>query len=165
MEEDKENLTEKSENTEDIIEKEDQEMIEKNSGEQDNVKIKSKKIKILIIVATIIICFLILFSVIFALININNDKILSGITIMGVDASNMTQEEITKKIEDVVESKIVEDITLKYEDYETTINGKQFNVKYDVEKAVNEAYNIGRDGNIIKNNYQILLTRHFQKKY
>lgn len=126
-------------------------------------KIEKKKTKLPIIITTILICFLIIFSVIFALININNDKILSGISIMGIEVSGLKPEEAIKKLEEITQNKETEDMTLKHENYETTINGKQFSIKYDIKKAVNEAYNIGKDGNIITNNYEILFTQLFKK--
>ena len=129
----------------------------------DNIQEKKKKTINLVIITTILICALIIFSVIFALININNDKILSGITIVGIDVSKLTQEEAMKKIEELVQEKEMRDITLKYDDYETTINGKQFSIKFDIEKAVSEAYNIGKEGNIVVNNYNILWTQLFKK--
>lgn len=126
-------------------------------------KRKKRKLTIPIIIITSLICLIIGFSVIFALININNDKILSGVTIMGIDVSELTQEEAGKKIEELVQIKENEDIILKHEDYETTMNGKQFSIKYDVENAVNEAYNVGKGGNILVNNYNILWTLLFKK--
>ena len=131
---------------------------------EENKEVKKKKKSVIpIIVTTVLICFLIIVSVIFALINVNNDKILSGITIMGIDVSELSQEEATKKLEETISEKEASDITLKYNDYETNINAKQFNTKFDVEKAVNEAYNIGKDSNIIVNNYKILFTQIFKK--
>lgn len=136
---------------------------EKESKDFQVVKVKKKKTILPVIITTILICALIIFSVIFALININNDKILSGITIMGIDVSKLTQEEAMKKIEELVQEKETQDITLKYDDYETTINGKQFSIKFDIEKAVSEAYNIGKEGNIVVNNYNILWTQLFKR--
>ena len=52
-------------------------------------------------------------------------------------------------------------MSLKYGEYETTINGSQINAKYDIENVVNQAYNIGRDGNIVINNYKILWSKLF----
>jgi len=127
------------------------------------VETKKKKMLIPIIIVTTLICFLIIFSVIFALINVNNQKILSGITIMGIDVSGLKQEEAIQKLQEITQNKETSDITLKQKEYETTINGKQFSVKFDIEKAVNEAYNIGKDGNIIVNNYNILFTQIFKK--
>ena len=82
---------------------------------------------------------------------------------MNVDVSKLSKEDALKKINEIVASKETEDITLKYGDYETVINGKQFSIKFDTEKAINEAYNVGKDGNIIVNNYNILLTQILKK--
>lgn len=153
------NKTEKQEETQE----ERKDINQESKKEKQVIKTKRKKTIIPIITMTAVICVLIIFSVIFALININNDKILSGITIMGIDVSKLTQEEATKKLEELIQTKETEDITLKYEDYETTIDREEFNVKFDVEKAVSEAYNIGKVGNILVNNYQILWTQLFKK--
>ena len=134
---------------------------EKN--EYKPVKIKKKKSIIPIIVITVLICAILFLSVIFALININNDKILSGISIMGIDVSKLTTQEATDKLNELIQSKCEDDITLKYDDYETSINGKQINAKFDVDKAVNEAYNTGKGGNILVNNYNILITQILKK--
>ena len=114
--------------------------ISETKTKKENTK-KTRKAMIPIILITVFICALMLLSVIFALININNDTILSGISIMGVDISNLTPEEAIRKMQEIIQTKESNDITLKYQDYETTINGKQINVKYDIENAVTEAYN------------------------
>ncbi len=137
--------------------------IEKTKEKKQLKAEKKKKSVLPIIITTVLICFFIVFSVIFALINVNNDKILSGITIMGVDVSELNQEEATKKLEEIINEKESSNITLKYNDYETNVNAKQFSTKFDIEKAVNEAYNIGKDSNIIVNNYKILFTQIFKK--
>ena len=132
-------------------------------NERNESQKTGKKKIIPIISIAVIVCLLIVFSVIFALININNDKILSGISIMGIDVSNLSQDEAIKKLEEVIQIKQETDIVLKYEEYETTLNAKQLSIKYDIEKAVNESYNIGKAGNIIVNNYNILWTKLFKK--
>lgn len=136
--------------------------ISETKTKKENTK-KTRKAMIPIILITVFICALMLLSVIFALININNDTILSGISIMGVDISNLTPEEAIRKMQEIIQTKESNDITLKYQDYETTINGKQINVKYDIENAVTEAYNIGKNGNIVANNYNIILTQLFKR--
>lgn len=137
--------------------------VEEIQTEKPTKTVKSKKTIIPVIIITAVICLILLFSVIFALIHINDNKILSGISIMGVDVSNLTIEDATKKIEELTTQSLQKDIILKHEKYETTISGKQFSSKFDVETAVKEAYNIGKDGNIIVNNYNILLTSIFPK--
>ncbi len=130
-----------------------------NIQDKDNNAKKGNTKYIVPVIIVILICFIILFSVIFALINVSNEKILEGISIMNVDVSGLTKEEAIKKIQEMANAKIEDDIALKYEDFETSINGKQLSAKFDVEKAIKEAYNIGRNGNIIQNNYKILQTK------
>ena len=77
---------------------------------------------------------------------------------MGIDVSNMSIEEAKEAISEVINSKLEEDLTLKIDDYETSMNANQISAQFDIETAVSEAFNIGRDGNIITNNYGILST-------
>lgn len=121
-------------------------------------KPESKKRRIIIIsciIATIVIAISI-FSVIFALTNINNDKIIGKVFIENVDVSNMTKEEAKKMIEDIVEEKKKTEIPLMYGEYTASMTPDQIDVEYNIEKAVKQAYEIGRNSNIIVNNYTIL---------
>lgn len=130
----------------------------------NNTKKTTKRIKkriVAIIVVTSIFVFFLLFSVIFALLNINNNKILKNVSIMGIDVGNMTIEEAKEKINKIIETKQSEELTLKNEEFETTLNLTQIDFKFDVDSAINEAYNIGKNENIIKNNYSILFTNLF----
>lgn len=124
---------------------------------------EKKKSFFVIMTVSIIAIILIILSVIFALININNEKILENISIMGIDVSNMTQEEAKSAVEEVVNKKLEEELVLKKDDYETSMTAQQINSTFDIDTAVSEAYNIGRDGNIITNNYGILFTWAFGK--
>ena len=120
---------------------------------------KPKKKKWLIPSIFISVFLLILFlSTIFALININNEKIINGISISGVDVSGLSKEEANKRITDIYQTKKEKEIGLHYQDFETTLNPTLMEVNYDIEKAVNEAYSIGKESNIFVNNYHILAT-------
>ena len=134
----------------------------KGCEEKENVIKNDRKLILPITIISILILVLI-FSVIFALININNEKIFDNISIMGIDVSNMTREEANKAVKDVINAKISEELFLKKDDYETSLNANQINAVFDVENAVNQAYNIGRDGNIVTNNYGILWATLFGK--
>ena len=68
----------------------------------------------------------------------------------------VTPDEAKAKIETVYNAKKEEDIILKYNDFETTISQDILETNYDLDKAVNEAISLGKDGNIITNNYNIL---------
>lgn len=158
------NSTQKEEKKqEEVVEQiEIKETIQKDHEKYQQVKVK-KKSTMPVIIITIVICLGIFLSVVFALSNISNEKILSGISIMGVDVSNLTPKEAETKLEETVNEKLKEELNLKHNEYETSINGTQINSKFDIEKAINEAYNIGRESNIVVNNYQILWTKLFKK--
>ena len=156
------NKEEKNEtNLEEI--KDNKEKEENNSNKEIKKKKEKNRFKATVIVISALILVLIIFSVIFALSNINNERILNKVTIMGIDVSNMSREDAKNNINKVINSKLSEELVLKKDDYETTINATQLNVNFDIENAINEAYNIGRDGNIITNNYMILWTLIFGK--
>ena len=159
----------KEENVEKInkneeIEKKEATQTEKNEKkendkieEQKTKYMESKKKKIIIFSTIGIVALItIIFSTIFALININNDKIISGVGIQGIDVSGLSQEEAKAKIEEIFNEKQKKDILLKYNEYETNVNPEVIETKYDLDKAVKEAISVGKNSNIIVNNYNIL---------
>ena len=124
---------------------------------EEEIKPKKRGKKIAILLGIIIILAL-FFSTIFALVNMNNQKMMSGITIKGIDVSGLSKEEAKAKLETIYSEKMGTEIHLKYNEYESSLNPTLMEVSYDVDKAVEEAYKIGREGNIFINNYQILFT-------
>ena len=123
---------------------------------------ESKRKATIAIMITLIICSLIIFSIIFALLNIRNTNILSGISILNIDVSEMSKEEALQKVNDIINEKLTSDITIKHGSHETVVNTSQFGIKFNIDKAVNKAYNIGKADNIVVNNYKILLTKLFK---
>ena len=93
--------------------------------------------------------------------NITNENILNNISIMGIDVSKLSKEEAKNALNDILNKKINEEIILKKDDYETSITPNQINAQFNIESAIDKAYNIGKDGNIITNNYNILFTMIF----
>ena len=66
--------------------------------EEDKNPKKGKTWTKLLIIIIVILVIGILFSTIFALININNSKILSGISIEGIEVSGLSKEEAMAKV-------------------------------------------------------------------
>ena len=120
-------------------------------------KKKKNKIKVAVI-STIIIVVALFISTIFAFVNMNNEKIMSGISIAGIDMSGLTKEEATSKLNLIYDEKKEKEIDLKYQEYESSLNPTLMEVNYDIETAVEEAYKIGKKDNIFINNYEILFT-------
>lgn len=117
-----------------------------------------------IVVAILVLFFLLLFSTIFALINSLNERIISGIIINEVNVSNLTINDAYQKLKEELSKQTTKNITVKQGDYETTISLEQLEVDYNIIEAINEAYKIGRNKNIIISNYQILKTNLFHTK-
>ncbi|MFQ9264958.1 MAG: VanW family protein [Clostridia bacterium] len=141
-----------------IIEETEEETIKKKRRKRKKINIKKigENKTLLATIIFIIILVIMIFSVIFAILNINNNNILNGVKIEGIDVSGLSREEAKAKIETVYNAKKEEDIILKYNDFETTISQDILETNYDLDKAVNEAISLGKDGNIITNNYNIL---------
>ena len=130
--------------------------------EKDMKKMEGKKSKrkyAVIAVSLVIILLVALFiSTIFALVNINNENIISGVSISGIDVSGLSQEEAKGKLEAVYNEKKENDIDLEHNEFETTLSPELMEVNYKIDEAVESAVSIGKSKNIFKNNYDILGT-------
>ena len=120
----------------------------------------NKKLIIPLVIVGIII--LLLFSTIFAIANLNNNKIIYGISIKGIDVSGLTKEEAFEKISNVVKKKLTTPFELIHNDSVTTIIPEQLGASFDIEASIDTAYNIGREDNIFKNNFKILSSYIFK---
>ena len=147
--------------TEKDEEKEIENIEETKTKESKKEKIKTNKNKIIIIsIVSIIILLIAMFLCsIFALLNMNNNKIIKGITINQISVENLTKEEALEKIEEEANKNLEKDINVKYNDFEYSIKLAQIEVKYKIEEAVEKAFNTGRSNNIFIDNYTILKTR------
>ena len=155
-------LLEKEDTTEKIEDLNEAETTEENTTEnedkQNEKNNSSKKIKIILGILIILIIFSLIFSVIFAFINAKSSKIVKGTIIGQIDVSNLTQKEAKEKLDKVYQSKSDKQIYLKYGEYETSITYEALEVEYQIENAIQDAFDIGRTGNLFKDNYDILGT-------
>lgn len=151
--------TQKEEN---IVEDKEAEMEEKETaiGLKQERKNKEQHKKMLLIVTFAIIILIILSAcTVFAVLNYNNTKIIKGVSINGVDVSNLTIDEAKGKLNSIINQEETKNIKLRYEDYELTLVPEQIEVKFDIEEAINKAYAIGRESNIFVNNFNIIKSR------
>ena len=127
-------------------------------------KIKKRK-KIIVRVGIAVAVFLVLltaFSIVFALMNINNSNVMQGVFINNIDMSGMSQDEVKTKLETLANEKLSKEMNVTYKDYNSTINASIIELNYDINSAVEEACSIGRSGNLITNNYAILKAMLFK---
>ena len=127
-------------------------------------KQKSKKGLIVLLFFVFIVLAIVIFSTIFSLININNTKIMKGVFVNGVEISNLTKQEAVELLNKKINSNDENYITVYRNGVTDTIHLKEIGGKFNCEKAVDEAYKIGREGNIIQCNYEILLTSIVKKE-
>ena len=121
-----------------------------------NLNNKSKKGIIAFSIIAILILILALFSTMFSLANLNNVRIIDGVTVKGISLKGLTKEEAKAKLTEEFTRELQSNITLTYKDYSSLINGEQIGASYDIDALVDEAHSIGRSGNILENNYTIL---------
>ena len=131
---------------------------EKAKLTEEDKKGKKKKVIVISIIVGVILIIVLFISTIFSLVNINNDKIMSGISISGIEVSGLSEEEAKAKLETIYNEKKEKDISIKYEEYENSLSPQIMEVNYNINKAVEEAYKIGRNENIFISNYQILFS-------
>ena len=125
-------------------------------------KRKQRSVVFLFIIVVIILIILI-FSVIFAFMNVTKTTVINGVSIKNVDVSNLTVTEAKNKLEETFNIELNCPIILKANDYETTLNTNQIEFTYDTSKLAEEAYSVGRKGNIFENNYAIVRSSLFGK--
>lgn len=165
----KEEKTEVVENKEDkkqeIKEQKEEKKFEKAKEKPKKVEAKmkhmsekksKKKWVVPIIILAVILVIVAFISTIFSLVNINNQNIMSGISIEGIDVSGLSKEEAMAKMNTIYDEKLQKEIGIQYEEYTNTLNQTIMEVNYEIEKAVDEAFLVGRDSNIFINNYKIL---------
>ena len=146
--------------------KKENEKIEKLEEKKEKVENKEKKVKSgkavkwIIIVITLILVALIATTG-FAILNMQNTNVIAGVSVKGIPLGGLNKEEAIKQLEDkfVNENKV----HLKTADFEYYIEAEQIEFQYNIEEAIDCAYNFGRDGNIFKNNYEIFLANIFGK--
>lgn len=118
---------------------------------------KSKKIiYIYIIILAIFIGISIASLIVFYCTHLKKSTIQSGIYIKGVNVSRLTKDEAKKKVEEYLSQVMNDHIILDYKDNEYLVAVEQIDAKFNVDYAVEYAYNIGRSKNIFRDIKDIL---------
>ena len=110
---------------------------------------------ICMLVLIIILCIAFL---IFTFVNNQNQNIISGVSIKGINVSNLSTEEAKETIQNYINENLPENINLVHNDYQTSIPLSALNVNFDIDSAVEQAYETGKSGNIFENSFTALKT-------
>lgn len=103
------------------------------------------------ILAIIFLILLIVGFISFTVATNKNTTIISGTYISGYNVSKLSKEEALAQLSSYITSQIPEEITVNHNGYEASIPVKELGIKFDVSSAVNLAYQMGRSGNLLKN--------------
>lgn len=154
----------KTKSNEEIVieEKKEENIVEDSEEEKENNKNKTKSKKQIVLISITIIIFLIFVSTIFAIMNMNNTNIVRGVYVQGIDVSNLSEEEASRKIQNKIDEILKRDITLVYNDYSITITPEQIEMNFTYQEALKDAQRIGKTNNIIIDNYSILKANIFK---
>lgn len=126
------------------------------------MKKRQKTIKIAVITVVVIIVLLIALTA-FAIPTMFSNKIISGVSIGGINVSGLDKAQAVKLIEEKVTPRQKEIVKLKYGEYEKELPMEQLEVTVNIEKAVDEALSKGRAENIFSNNFAVIASK-FRKQ-
>ena len=125
-------------------------------------KNNSHSLTIIIILIISIILLLLLTFFTFSMINLKSTTIAKGISIKNIDVSDLSPKDARQKVANYINSSIPEEIQLKHNDFETSLSALQLSIYFNLDKTIDNAYNIGKNGNIFERNLTILKT-YFSK--
>ena len=129
-----------------------------------NASYNARKNRIMIAILVLLIVAVICLSTIFAINNKSNENIIKNVFASGIDISLKSQEDAKEMLESKIKEygniKLV--LNLGGQDYNIVANDMGFHAT-NIEEVVTEAYNYGRAGNLVENNYEILFS-NFKNK-
>ena len=147
--------------SEKVLEKEEntQLLVSDTSKEIDNTQIKVKKhiaLKIIAIVFLIVIILCIVALTAFSVINNKDSKIKKGVSIEGINVSELTKEQAKQKVQEEFLNNLDDTIYFQYGESQYSLALEQISAKFKLDEAVDKAYNFGREGSIIQKDIEIL---------
>ena len=163
-----------------IEENKNEKIDKKNEGKEENTKLivpdtntqidssqkKVKKhiaLKVTGIIFLVIIILCVASLIAFSVINNKDNKIKKGVTIEGIDVSELSKEEAKQKVQEQFLNTLDNTIYFQYGESQYSLALEQISVKFKLDEAVDKAYNMGREGSIIQRDIEILkLTKNTQ---
>ncbi len=130
-----------------------------NKNINNSKETKPKKNIVKIIIAAVIVIIIIAVFIVYSKASsiINSNLILNGILIENVDVSQMTKDEAINHLSETIsDGENGSTLRLYVDDYEKEVSYYDLGVKYDFQKAVDEAYLIGRNDSFFNNVKTIL---------
>ncbi|MCI9063797.1 MAG: hypothetical protein HFJ17_04275 [Clostridia bacterium] len=145
-----------------IVEEEKVEVIEEKKSsnsykpvvQKDPISVKHISILFSIFFGISILILIVIFGI-FSFYNASKNTISQGIYINGINVSGLSKKQAEEIVTEYYDNILSKDIILVHKDYETYIKPSEIKLSFDIKSAVNYAYSIGKNENILKNNYAI----------
>jgi len=128
---------------------------------ENKVKVKGKlkkSTKIAIIVSSAVVCTLLILFGVIVCINKMNENVYKNVYMLEEDFSGKSYEEILSIINAKSDALNVNEKLDIYQDGENiyTIKAEEIDFKFDVDKTTEKIMEFGRNGNVLKNNFEII---------
>lgn len=130
----------------------------------NNRRRKEKKFNWSIIIKITIAMCIVFLATFFSILNMGSTKIINNIYINGISVSTLSTEEARNKLEPILKEQLEKQVSIKFEDYEYTIIPAEIDFSYELSEVLEEAYGCGRTGNILTNNFRILMSLFMKKE-
>jgi vancomycin resistance protein YoaR len=114
-------------------------------------KLKNNSLLIFIILIAIVLAGAIATCIVFYTNFENGGKIASGVFIKSVNVSGMTKDQAKQAVSNYLKQNMADHVTFSFRNYEYDCEVEQFEAGFDVDSAVEYAYNIGRGKNVTQN--------------
>lgn len=106
-------------------------------------------------VLSVVFLFLIV-VIVFSYRNVHDTNIKDGVRIENVDISGLSKDEAKTKVQEEFLNRLNSNILFQYGEEAYSLAFEQIDVKYDLDGAIEKAYNIGRTGTIIERDLKVL---------
>lgn len=118
----------------------------------------NRKIKVIVIIAIIAAIIIAILAVIisFTIKQEKDTRMKKGVSIAGIDVSELSKEEATEAIERFYQTNPNDYVYLRYKNYDYCVSIEQIGAKFDISTAVEKAYQFGREGNWLENDLRVL---------
>ncbi len=128
------------------------------SKEKSSLFTKTWFIITTIVLASILFIILIFFGIFTIYNQTHSITIAKGVYINGIDVSNLDKESAKERLKNYYQEQFSNDISLIHNNYITYIKTSEIEMNIDIDSAVNEAFKIGKTGNIFKDDVKVLGT-------
>ena len=130
--------------------------MDKRRRRSRNNRKRIKKFDWTIVVKIVIIMCIIFLATFFSLLNMGSNNIINNVYINNISVATLSTNQAKEKIEPIINEELQKEITIKFGDYTTSILPAEINFTYNISSALEQAYSLGRTGNIITNNLKLI---------